>query len=78
MILLPAYGRKYKSKEAALLDWHSGKDFMVRNGCYYCSIRDFDNMKADFDIIDIAYFHKNKMHTVRVWQHPLAGITTYI
>lgn len=78
MILLPAYGRKYDSKERVLLDWHNGKDFMVRSGGYYCSIRDYESMKKDFDIIDLVYFSDGEMKTVRVWEHPLAGLTTYI
>lgn len=32
---VPAYGRNYKSKAAALADWHAGKDFRCEpQGCY--------------------------------------------
>ncbi len=31
----PAYGRDYKSKAAALYDWHDGLDFILQpDGCY--------------------------------------------
>jgi len=29
--LVPAYGRDYKSKAAALADWNAGKDFDLRS-----------------------------------------------
>ena len=38
MILLPAYGRDYKSKRAVLADFNTGKDFACReynkSDCY--------------------------------------------
>jgi hypothetical protein len=37
--VLPAYGRKYMTKESALADWVSGKDFKIANGPYM-SVRD--------------------------------------
>lgn len=40
LILTPAYGRDYNSKDAVLADYHAGKDFMMQpQGCY-CSKRD--------------------------------------
>lgn len=43
--LLPAYGRKYTSRTAALADWHAGKDFLC-SGSGYCSIRDIAYFKS--------------------------------
>ena len=41
LILTPAYGRDYNSKDAVLKDYNDGKDFMMQpQGCY-CSNRDF-------------------------------------
>lgn len=42
--LLPAYGRKYESKEQLLKDWTAGKDFQIWQGPY-CSIRDREKMR---------------------------------
>ena len=50
--LLPAYGRKYKNKEAALKDWNAGKDFKVAGGSY-CSIRDLKHMSASSVWVDL-------------------------
>jgi hypothetical protein len=58
----PAYGRDYKSANAAKADWFAGKDFIMqsvsthRSGTY-CSIRDF----AEGTTINIRY---NKMRRV--------------
>lgn len=40
MVLVPAYGRKYKTENHCLEDWYAGKDFKIEGGPY-CSIRDF-------------------------------------
>jgi len=33
--VVPAYGRDYRSKKAALADWNAGKDFRCEpQGCY--------------------------------------------
>ncbi len=45
--LLPAYGRKYDSKEKALSDWNAGKDFKIYGGPY-TSIRDIDILKKKY------------------------------
>lgn len=52
-ILLPAYGRDYKTAEEAKKDWFKGKDFIFNdlgsryNGAY-CSIRDFS--EGEFEL----------------------------
>lgn len=38
--LIPAYGRVYATMDVMLKDWEDGKDFKVRGGGPYCSIRD--------------------------------------
>lgn len=38
--IVPAYGRRYPSADAALADWHAGRDFKIPNGGPYLSIRD--------------------------------------
>jgi hypothetical protein len=45
-VVSPAYGRDYKSGEAAFADWKAGKDFILRDIVSAwrdkpCSIRDF-------------------------------------
>lgn len=40
MTVIPAYGRDYKSKAAALKDWNDGKDFKDAVTGQYLSIRD--------------------------------------
>lgn len=45
ILLLPAYGREYTSKNQALADWRSGKDFKIYNGPY-CSMRDITALQA--------------------------------
>ena len=40
MTILPAYGRDYKSKKAALTDWHNGLDFQCARTGSYLSKRD--------------------------------------
>jgi hypothetical protein len=54
MWLVPAYGRQYKTREHALKDWQSGKDFQIEGGPY-CSIRDLDLMRREYSNIYILY-----------------------
>ncbi len=51
--VIPAYGRSYKTLDAALQSWQAGKDFRI---CYgggkmgpYCSIRDMKFLQTRFD-----------------------------
>lgn len=48
-VLFPAYGRKYKSKSAAIDDYVSGKDFTFGKGGPYCSCRDFPGEKVSLN-----------------------------
>jgi len=52
--LLPAYGRSYKTRDAAIQAWQDGKDFLIENGPY-CSIRDIGKMREQFQNIYIDY-----------------------
>ena len=44
LVLMPAYGRTYKSKEEVIKDLKGGKDFQIHNGPYW-SIRDWEEEK---------------------------------
>jgi len=50
LLLFPAYGRKYATKDKALADWKAEKDFKIYEGPY-CSIRDIDLMSQMTDKI---------------------------
>lgn len=47
-IVIPAYGRDYKSVQALIKDLNDGKDFKATafGNEVYCSIRDFDNFES--------------------------------
>ena len=49
LILHAAYGRAYKTPEAATADWLAGKDFRIGAGPY-CSIRDSEHLHKDHDV----------------------------
>lgn len=44
-VLVPAYGRDYRSRAALLKDWVNGKDFACAWSGQYCSCRDFQEDK---------------------------------
>lgn len=46
LILVPAYGRKYKDAIEATEDYFAGKDFKIQGGGPYCSCRDFPGQKV--------------------------------
>lgn len=62
--LSPAYGRDYKSKDAMLADWESGKDFLIYSffSHCYCSIRDLPAM-ADNGITSLHFHYANDRRT---------------
>ena len=53
VVLMPAYGRQYATKCAAVADWKSGKDFKIVGGPY-CSIRDLEALQASSVWIDLS------------------------
>lgn len=60
--LLPAYGRRYDSAEAAVKDWKEGRDFKIVGG-QYCSIRDKGLLKS---VSSTAFILWNRVDAVRV------------
>lgn len=81
--LIPAYGRRVESAEELRTMWADGKDFrmFMAGGFFaYCSIRDFDMLKKDFDVITLR--SSNPGSTVvfecPIFTHILAGNTSYI
>lgn len=53
VVVVPAYGRKYLTSEAARQDWKAGKDFKIVNGPY-CSIRDLERLGCSSVWIDLV------------------------
>ena len=52
IVLMPAYGRSYKTSQEAIDAWKSGKDFKIVNGPY-CSIRDIDKLNCSSVWVDL-------------------------
>ena len=53
LVVMPAYGRNYKTREDVVEAWKSGQDFKVVNGPY-CSIRDIGKMSCSSVWIDLV------------------------
>lgn len=53
VVVVPAYGRKYKTSAEAVEAWKSGKDFKIVNGPY-CSVRDLHRLGCSSVWIDLA------------------------
>ena len=54
MILVPAYGRAYATREAMLADWRAGKDFRIVGHGQYCSIRDLPAMRQESSSVTLV------------------------
>lgn len=53
--LQPAPWRKWmQTREEIIKDWYAGKDFKIADGPY-CSIRDLEYLRNDFNRIYIVY-----------------------
>lgn len=50
LMIMPAYGRQYKTSEEAKADWNAGKDFKIVNGPYL-SIRDTKYLKDTYSSV---------------------------
>jgi hypothetical protein len=50
LMIMPAYGRQYKTSEQAKADWNAGKDFKIVNGPYL-SIRDVNYLKDTYSSV---------------------------
>lgn len=66
IILTPAYGRQYISKEQALTDWKAGKDFKAV-GLGYTSIRDIKELQEQ--LCSVYIFLHNLSATITVSNH---------
>ena len=44
LVIVPAYGKRYKTNGQMLDAWKAGKDFQIRKGPY-CSIRDMKELR---------------------------------
>lgn len=64
--IIPAYSRKYKTIEDAVVDWDDGKDFQIFNGPL-CSIRDLDLMVTDFDRVVLVVNGERKTLGTSIW-----------
>jgi hypothetical protein len=68
LFLVPAYGRDYQTRSAAVCDWKEGKDFSLTDGrqSTYCSIRDTDHMKEKLGLtkIEIRFASLSKVAVV--------------
>lgn len=53
LILIPAYGRKYSTREAMVADWEYEHDFRIYGGPY-CSIRDLNKLTRGTSSITIV------------------------
>lgn len=60
--------------------WLGGKDFRMSTTGQYCSIRNYKQLKQDYDSITIRAFSSDREAIFErcIWTHPLAGITTYV
>lgn len=58
-ILTYAYGKSVESTDELLAAWEGGKDFKINNGPY-CSIRNLDILKKDFDYIQLRGYNKKR------------------
>lgn len=63
LILVPAYGKTYATKEAMLADWQKGIDFRVV-GDGYASIRDIEALRQQSSTVNLCE-PRNNLH-VRV------------
>jgi len=68
MKIIPAYGRSYKTPDAAIEDWKAGKDFRIVNGPYL-SIRDVKAMMEDRNPIDEIMFGSEVIAEL-FWAYP--------
>ena len=66
IVLIPAYGKQYTSKEQALTDWKAGEDFRMV-GFGYTSIRDIKELQAQLCSVYISL--RNLSATITVSNH---------
>jgi hypothetical protein len=62
LVLVPAYGRRYRSAKAALVDWEGGKDFQIDGGPY-TSIRDIAAITEQYGGANIYWNYPSGEYT---------------
>jgi hypothetical protein len=76
--LRTAFGKTVSDKNELLSVWASGRDFF---SVYtrYCSIRDIEQLKKEYDYIYICSLNKTKDKLIEtlIYTSILAGITSY-
>ena len=66
------------SKQDTIDAWNAGKEFKITGGPY-CSKHDFEQLKKDFDIIDLKWVDSNGVARYHnIYTHILAGVTKYV
>ena len=56
MILVPAYGHVYISKDDMIAAYYKGVDFKVQGTSTYCSCRDFESKEVILGFGDGLYY----------------------
>jgi hypothetical protein len=73
LLLIPAYGATYATKEELQAAWEAGKDFCDwRGGGRYCSIRDLaalSYMTSTITIVDMRSRVEIKVEPLDQWAH---------
>lgn len=54
MILIPAHGQRYDTREHMQMAWDAGKDFKIYGSSMYCSKRDLTMLQDDSSSITIT------------------------
>lgn len=67
LVVTPAYGRDYKSKEEAIKAWNEGRDFHAANlGRGYVNIDDLRSFPHGFTHLHIRYANLTKVTVVKL------------
>jgi hypothetical protein len=65
LVLTPAYGRDYNSKDAVIADWNDGKDFIIANVFHPYSGKPISKRDVlDDTIVEIRYSKLRKLVVV--------------
>jgi hypothetical protein len=65
LVLTPAYGRDYNSKDAVIADWKAGKDFIIENVFHPYSGKPISKRDVqDGTYVEIRYSKRRKLVVV--------------
>lgn len=65
--LVPAYGRDYKSKKALLIDWDSGRDFLLAGTTSYVNQSQLKAMARDgITEVRFRYLRLTRIHIIEI------------